>query len=547
MSSASPRVPEPKPLAAEPAAPVLLPPMWLYLWWAAALVLIALWREPSVNESLLSFIRPSDNALANILTLLVGVMTVVASLVWLWVFSGHLVVVKLLPVALLVLFFSIFRFDGFTGEMWPKWAYRWVVADDQRVDSTAQTVGTADLAVVSSIDFPEFLGPGRAANVAGVKLARDWEKNPPREIARWDVGAGWAGFAVVNGFGVTLEQRKDDEVVTCYDIKTGKLAWLHAYPARHYNPMGGLGPRSTPTIHEGRVYAQGATGMLHCLDGATGKVLWKHDLFKEFGLDQGQAESILSWGRAGSPLLVDNLCVIPGGGPREKPVTLVAYNKVTGEEVWRGGDRQIGYASPTLATIAGVRQFLSVNEDTVTSHDPATGKVLWTYDFPGHSTSDANNSQPWALAGDRLFLSKGYGVGCQLVQVKLDGDKWSLTPIWQQANLLKTKFTNVVFHDGYIYGLDDGILECVELESGDRKWKRGRYEQGQVLLVGDTLLVQAESGDVVLVDTNPDKLDELAKLPAMSSQTWNNPAFASPYLVVRNAREAVCYELPLAK
>jgi outer membrane protein assembly factor BamB len=142
--------------------------------------------------------------------------------------------------------------------------------------------------------------------------------------------------------------------------------------------MGGVGPRSTPTIAGGRVYALGATGILQCLEGSTGKLVWEHNLLEIYGLTQAESELEVMWGRAASPLVVDDLVVVPAGGKSGKTRSLVAFRAEDGEKVWEAGTDQIAYASPSLATLGGQRQIVIVNEKTVTGHDPATGKQLWS-------------------------------------------------------------------------------------------------------------------------------------------------------------------------
>jgi outer membrane protein assembly factor BamB len=151
----------------------------------------------------------------------------------------------------------------------------------------------------------------------------------------------------------------------------------------------------------------------------------------------------------------------------------------------------------------------------------------------------------------RFFVSKGYGIGAAVFEIDAaslaaaDTLPWTVRPVWQESKLLKTKFTNVVLHDGHAFGLSDGILECVRLADGKRAWKRGRYGQGQVLRVGGLLLVQAESGAVVLVEATPEEHRELARLEAIAGQTWNNPCLSGSRLLVRNAEEAACYDVPV--
>ena len=190
-----------------------------------------------------------------------------------------------------------------------------------------------------------------------VEFGRDWVADPPRLLWRQPIGAGWSSFAVVGHFGVTQEQRGEDELITCYNIDDGKLAWSHATPVRFDEKLAGIGPRSTPTIFEGRVYTMGAMGNLDCLDGATGKVIWQHDVLAE-------NDALLpKWAKSCSPLVHENKVIVSAGGSNGK--SLVAYDATTGSEVWSGGDSLSSYSSPTVLTLAGVPQIVIVNQSSV--------------------------------------------------------------------------------------------------------------------------------------------------------------------------------------
>ena len=442
------------------------------------------------------------------------------------------------------------RIDHVSGEMVPRFALRWSPEPDRLLAvPAAEAARGIDLKTTTEDDFPGFLGKNRDLRVDHVALERDWTEHPPRLLWKQPIGAGWAGFSAVNGFACTLEQRGDQELVSCYNVRTGQLVWTHGVRARHSTTMGGVGPRSTPTIHEGRVFALGATGILQCLDGSTGRLLWNDDLLKRYGVDPAKEAMAIGWGRAASPLIVDHLVVVSAGGPAAGPhVSLAAFEQSNGQLAWESGNRQISYSSPALAVFEGVRQIVIVNEDTVTGHDTAAGRLLWDHAWPGGSASNASVSQAVPLEGSRVLLSKGYGGGAELLKLEIAPDgSFRTTTLWRDANLLKTKFTNVVIHDGHVYGLSDGILECVELASGKRKWKRGRYGHGQILGVRDLLLVQSETGEVLLVEANPDKLVELGRLPAIEGKSWNNLCLYGSLLLVRNAEEAACYELAIQR
>ena len=494
-----------------------------------------------------------DRGAANILTFLGGFLIVVVLLVWFLFFSGYRVRTRLGVLAGLFATIGVlgvlFRVDHVSGDLDPIFAFRWAPPHDEllQVPEASALPENADLATTTENDFPQFLGPNRDATVSGPTLSRDWATNKPRELWRRPIGAGWSSFVVVNGFAVTQEQRGDLEMVTCYKAETGEPVWVQSVKTRHATLAGGVGPRSTPTIHEGKVYTLGATGVLQCLDGTSGAVLWSDDLLARYGVEPGKDEKGVAWGRSSSPLIVDDLVVVSAGGPGGGPcVSLAAFQKDTGELVWEAGDRQVSYSSPMLANLAGMRQILSVNEDNVSAHDPTTGSPLWSYDWPGGSTSMPNVSQPVALGQDRVLLSKGYGGGSLVLHVEETGARQFQTrEVWRTKRSLRTKFTNVVVRDGYIYGLSDGILECVDSETGNRQWKKGRYGHGQILGVGPLLLVQAESGDVVLVETTPGESGELGRFTAFDDITWNNPCLYGHWLLVRNATEAACFELPV--
>ncbi len=425
------------------------------------------------------------------------------------------------------------RIRGVTGDLVPVLGWRWDSdANLPRNPTAAAPIrgGTADGVPA----YSQFLGPGRDAVVPGVAIATDWEARPPREVWRREVGGGWSAFAVAAGLAVTQEQRGADELVSAYDLRTGEPRWTHADPVRYETTIGGVGPRATPTIAEGRVYTLGATGILNALELDTGRRLWSVDVIADNGA------SVPEWGKSCSPLVTGELVVVSAGGAAGR--SLVAYDRESGERVWGGGGDASGYGSPLLAELAGVPQILIFNEGSVAAHDPATGEVLWSHPWPA---TQPNVAQPLPLGDDRLLVSSGYGIGSKLFEIAPDAGG-GLEPrlVWESPRL-KAKFTNVVAHAGSVYGLDDGTLVCLDPATGERRWKRGRYGHGQVLLAGGLLLVLTEDGDVVLVRPDPERHVELARLRALAGKVWNNPALAGPYLLVRNDREAACYELPL--
>ncbi|HVJ67137.1 MAG TPA: PQQ-binding-like beta-propeller repeat protein [Caulifigura sp.] len=385
-------------------------------------------------------------------------------------------------------------------------------------------------------DFPQFLGPQRTGVIESKPRPTDWNEHPPRELWRKPVGPGWSGFAVRGDYAFTQEQRAEDEAVTCYRVRDGELMWMTKSPGRFSSSMGGIGPRATPTIHaDGRLYTVGATGTLQCLDACSGAVHWSKNILTENGGEDH------NHGVCGSPLIVGDLVVVAPTGTASS--SLVAYDRLTGERRWQAGQSMASYASPTLLRLAGRDQVLLHTQQVLESHDPETGKLLWEFSW---SNANVNNcSEPIVIDADkgRLVVTTGYGVGAALIEVTPGEPTWNVATLWTSRDM-KTKFTTAVRVGEYLYGLDDGILGCISLADGKRKWKTGRYNHGQILLVGSTLLVQAEMGDVALVDPRPQKFVELARIPMLKGKTWNNPTVAGKYVLVRNSEEAVCLEWP---
>lgn len=385
----------------------------------------------------------------------------------------------------------------------------------------------------SPLEFPQFLGPSRDGRLAGPRLARDWTARAPRRLWRQPLGQGWAGFAISGEIAVTQEQRGDEERVVAYELRSGRPLWSHADRARYETVIAGIGPRATPTIVGGRVYAMGATGILNALDLGSGARLWSRDVVKE------TEAQVPEWGRSCSPLVVDGRVVVIAGGTGGR--RLVAYDAQSGETAWAAGEGGASYSSPTLATLAGRPQLVVLNGASVSGHDPATGAVLWEHPFP---REQPNVALPLPLGPDRLLVSVGYGVGSKVYRVGETNGALRATLEWESPRL-KSKFANLLAHEGFVYGLDDGVLTCLDPVTGERRWKSGRHGHGQLLLVAGLLLVQTEEGELVLVDPSPDAYLELTRFQALDGKTWNPPALAGSLLLVRNDREAAAYELPV--
>jgi outer membrane protein assembly factor BamB len=441
--------------------------------------------------------------------------------------------------------FQMIRLDGFAGDGRPNWTWRWSSTPGSALDwdgkQTSPAAGPVDLSRTTAFDYPGFRGSDRTGRATTPLLSDDWKAFPPRLLWRRAVGSGWSSFAIVGDYCVTQEQRGEFEVTVCYELRSGAERWSHSERAQFFEVTSGDGPRATPTVHAGRVYAIGATGILNCLDGGNGQPIWTVNV-----LDDCVAENRL-FGVTGSPLIVGAMVIVNGGGVGS---ALVAYDVKSGKQMWRAGSAGASYSSPQLATLCGKQQVLDFNAEGLYGHDLQTGQVRWSVPWISNPAERNNVCQPVVcseITGEgpnQLFISSGYGMGCALLELGKRDESFSIVERWRNRNL-KAKFSSVVIVDGYAYGFDNAILTCVELSSGQRCWKNGRYGFGQLLVADSKLLVQLESGEVALVEASPARFRELGRFPALNGRTWNHPALAGRYLVVRNDREAACYELAL--
>jgi outer membrane protein assembly factor BamB len=432
-----------------------------------------------------------------------------------------------------------FRIRGVTGDLVPILEKRWnppAISPATPQRRAAGTSNSTELDDSGRPDFPQYLGPARDAVIReGPALSADWKRTPPQVLWRQPVGPGWAGFAIVGNRAITLEQRGSRERVVCLDVLTGGLLWEHGDDARYASPLGGEGPRTTPTVVGRRVFTFGATGILNCLALDSGKLLWQRRMAEE------APGCLPEWGYAGSPLVHEGKVVISSGQDDGK--SLRAYRVEDGTPLWQGGSRAAGYASPMLCTLAGVPQVIAFNLRFITAHDPATGAVLWERPWGNRQPVVA---QPLPIGPDLIVFSSGYGVGAELLKIERDGsDRLSPQLVWKSL-ALKAKMASFIEHGGFLYGLDDGMLTCVDTRDGKRRWKSGRHGHGQLLWADGRLLVTAESGELILLEPGPSAPNEVARFPAFDAKLWNPPALSGDLLLVRTDQEAACLRLPLA-
>lgn len=453
---------------------------------------------------------------------------------------------SLVPAALICM---SLRFEGVTGEFNPEFSLRWSKKPEEEYLASRDTTKTtrAELASAKALelspgDWPAFRGPNRDGVLRGAKIRTDWKQNPPKELWRSKIGPAWSSMTVVGDRVFTQEQRGPHEAVVCLNLNDGKEVWSHVDETRFEEPVGGPGPRATPTFDSGRLYTFGAKGVLNAFDAATGKKLWSHDLGIE-QKDDLKAElkmDLPMWGFASSPLVFGNLVAVFTGA-KDKGVSV--YNAVDGKRVWTSGTGGHSYVSVHLAKLSDVPMFLNTTNKGVEGLDPATGKQLWNHAW---DVGDVVRCvQPALLSDSRIAIGTAFGFGTQVFSVEKAGKEFAAKSI-DTVTSFKPYFSDFVMVGDAAFGFDGAIFGCYDLKAGKKLWRGGRYGSGQVLLIADQnllLVVTETDGNVVLLPADKSAHKELAKFKALSGKTWNHPTIAHGKLLVRNAEEIACFDV----
>lgn len=381
-------------------------------------------------------------------------------------------------------------------------------------------------------EWSQWRGPNRDGVSPETDILRTWPEAGPTEVWRVPLGPGFSAMAIVGSRLYTLLSTGEDEVTVCLNVEDGSEIWRTKTGPRYDNSRGN-GPRSTPTIHDGKAYVMSSTGTLFALDAENGDILWRHDFVEEFGA------TAPGWGYSCSPLVEGGLVMVEAGGPSDN--ALVACDRATGEIAWTADSGEAGYSSPIAVTSGGRRQVLFLTMRALLSVAPSDGSVLWYYDWPG-----TNIATPLLVGDDLVFVSASYDKGAAVVRMTGEGDDVDVERVWASREMRNHFNSSVLFGD-HVYGFDNANFKCIEAATGDEMWSHRReLGKGSLIRVGDRLIVLSEGGTLLLVDATPEEYRELSRVNILRGRTWTPPCLANGQLYLRNETEILRLDVAAA-
>ena len=381
----------------------------------------------------------------------------------------------------------------------------------------------------STVEWAQWRGPNRDGISSETGFLKNWSPEGPKVVWHIPLGDGYSGISIAQGKVYTMFAEGNDEFVVCLDASNGKEVWRFRSGTK-FTEQRGDGPRSMPTVHGDSVFALGAEGKLYALDAHDGGQLWTHNFVEEFD------SKIPTWGFSSSPLIEGDLVLVEAGGKDGK--SIVAFDKKSGDVVWTTHTDEVGYSSPISIDFGGVRQVIFLTSKTLLSVAPEDGQIYWKYAWP----EGINIATPIFIPDDKIFISASYDKGAVLLKMTADEDGIGIEEIWK-SRVMKNHFNSSVLQGDYLYGFDNAILTCIEVNTGEEQWRHRGFGKGSLLLADGHLIILGDAGKLALAEANPNEYNEKALFQLFDDKCWTVPTLAGGKLYLRNQKEMVCLDL----
>ena len=375
--------------------------------------------------------------------------------------------------------------------------------------------------------WPRFRGPNGDGISTETDLRTSWPEEGPELLWRVPLGEGYSGISVVGDRLFTMYGRDRSEWIASFDAGSGEELWRYRSDGLYRDGQGN-GPRSTPTVDGGLVFGLSAQGMLHAVEADSGASVWSHDLVDEYRARPP------TWGISTQPFVDGDLLLVNVGG--RPGASIVAFDKRTGDEVWRSQDDLAGYAAPLRVDVGGLAQVVFFTGEGLVSLSPASGELYWR--APWRTSLDVNAAAPVFVAPDKVFVSSGYDKGSAIYRIKARGGRASVNEVWRNR-VLRNRFSSSIYYEGHIYGFDEGIFKCVEAETGELTWRTRGFGHGSLLFADGHLIILSDGGVLALAEASPAGYAEKARARVLRGKTWTAPTLAGGRLYLRNEREMI--------
>lgn len=372
-------------------------------------------------------------------------------------------------------------------------------------------------------DWTQWRGPNRDGHSAETGLLQEWPPSGPPQVWRaTGAGTGYSSLSAADGRLFTLGARGNVEYVVAFDAASGKRLWETANGQRFRNEQGD-GPRGTPTVDGGRVYAFGGSGELAALEAATGSKIWSVNVVQQFG------GTTPYWGYSESPLIVGDRLIVNAGGRR---ASIVAINKQDGKTVWQNHNDEAGYSSPMLLRTGSLQQVVFFTGQRALAVDPRDGRLLWSYNRVANGT--ANIATP-VVRGNRVFLSSDYGTGAALLDVKAAGNIASAEEVYFTREMRNHHSSSLVVND-HIFGFSSSILTALRFDTGEMAWRHRSVGKGSLIYADQRLYLLSEQGVVGLAEASPTEYRERGRFTIQTTgpPTWSHPIITNGRLIIRD-------------